>query len=194
MSHLTIAPDLAGQTPFDASRVYPVAGKPRAKRTRPTTPRVAPTPDLEVGILRQIRLTADPRNRVAMTLGAIRGAWVPVGVCVAAHRDLDLDGVIAGRVALDAWHVLLLALVLGGLAYSLPTVVRWGRLFGDSRTGAIGFAVLTEGVMCLSGQGWLSAIALVMLCVINAVASGVSLVRGAAVRSASVVPSPHSAG
>jgi hypothetical protein len=141
-------------------------------------------PTADVGVLRQIRMACDPRNRLAMTLSAIRGAWVPVGVCVVAHRDLDLTGVIAGRVALDAWHVLLLALVLGGLAYSLPTVVRWGRMFGDSLAGAIGFAVLTEGVMTLSGQEWLSAIALVLLCAINAIASGVTLVRGARVTQA----------
>jgi hypothetical protein len=167
---ITLAPSLASvPTPSTAKR----SGKPRAVTTRVVAP------DADVGILRQIRIAGDRRNRVAMALGAARGAWVPIGVCVVAHRDLDLAGVIAGRVGLDAWHVLLLALVLGGLAYSLPTVVRWGRLFGDSKIGAIGFAVLTEGVMCLSGQAWLAGAALVMLCVINAVASGVSLVRGA---------------
>lgn len=44
---------------------------------------------------------------------------------------------------------------------------------------ALGFTVLLEGVMTCSGQQWLAITALCYLCTINAIATGVTLARGA---------------
>ena len=181
--------------------------KPRARRSATVAPEVAVlvTPRVEIApevvdptseinpfperaivqseseILCQIRLAIDPRNRLAMTLGAIRGGAVPVGVYYVVHRDLGIEAIMTRGVEMTAWSWVVLGLVLAGLAYSLPTVARWGRHFGDSRIGAVAFAILAEGIMTISRQTWLAASFLGILVAINAIASGVSLVRGRAV-------------
>lgn len=58
-------------------------------------------------------------------------------------------------------------------------------MFG-SRMKAIGFTALIEGIMMTADAGWLSAVALVYLVAINAVANGCRLaLRDAASKAAS---------
>jgi len=158
----------------------PATSTPRRARRASTTP-VDPAAD--VGIVRQVRIACDPRHRLAVAIGAVLGAIVPLSVYVVAHTDLDVAGALASG-HLDAARYPALALVLGGLAYSATTVYQWGRLALGPWYKALGFAVLTEGVMTLSHQTWLAVIALVTLCGINAIATGVTLVRGARLRDA----------
>lgn len=153
--------------------------------TSKRAPRRAATPadpTTDVGIVRQVRIACDPRNRLAVAAGAWLGALVPLAVYVVAHLDLDVAGALASG-HLDAARYPALALVLGGLAYSATTVYQWGAMAFNNRAKAVGFAVLTEGVMTLSHQTWLAVIALVTLCGINAIATGVTLVRGQRLKS-----------
>lgn len=121
------------------------------RRKRSNAPYLATAPEGgDVGIVLQVKIACHPRNRLAAAIGMIFGAFVP------------------------------LALVVGGLLYSATTVYQWGLMAFGSWYKALGFAVLVEGTMCASDQAWLSIAALVLLCSINAVATGVTLVRGAA--------------
>lgn len=150
------------------------------KRARRAATPADPTAD--VGVVRQVRIACDPRNRLAVAIGAVLGALVPLAVYVVAHTDLDVHAVLASG-HLDAARYPALALVLAGLVYSATTVYQWGVMAFNNRAKALGFAVLVEGTMTLSHQTWLAVIALVTLCGINAIATGVTLVRGARLKT-----------
>lgn len=118
------------------------------------------------GIVEQVRVALSPAHRLATMIGAALGAIVPLSTFVVLHGEL-------GELDTDPrWLV-----VIGGLLYSATTVYRWGRLAFASPIKAVGFTVLVEGVMTLSTQTWLAVLALSYLCVINAVATGVTLAR-----------------
>ncbi len=125
-----------------------------------------------VGVVAQVRIACAPANRLATFVGALLGAVVPLATSMVAHYELD---------TVAPWRDPLALLVLGGLLYSATTVYSWGRLAFGSWAKALGFTVLLEGVMVASGQAWLSIMALVYLCAINAIATGVTLARGAPV-------------
>lgn len=123
------------------------------------------------GIVDQVRIALEPSYRMATFIGALLGAVVPVSTFAVLHGELG---------DLAAYDPRLL-IVIGGLLYSALTVYRWGRMAFGSVVKAIGFTVLLEGVMTLSDQPWLSGVALGYLCLINAIATGVTLARGATV-------------
>jgi hypothetical protein len=124
-----------------------------------------------LGIVDQVRVALEPTYRLATCIGALLGAVVPVSTFAVLH------GEVGDLAELDPrWLV-----VIGGLLYSAITVFRWGRLAFGSAVKAVGFTVLLEGVMTLSDQPWLSGLALGYLCLINAIATGVTLARGATV-------------
>jgi hypothetical protein len=124
----------------------------------------------KLGVVDQCRVAA--RNPLPTTLGGMLGAVVPFGTYQVAHHDLQ-------SADWSSWGCLIPALlVLGGLGYSATTVVGWGRLAFGSTVKAVGFAVLLEGLLIAQSQQWLGVVALVYLCAINAVATGVTLTRG----------------
>jgi hypothetical protein len=124
----------------------------------------------KLGVVDQCRVAA--RNPLPTTLGGMLGAVVPFGTYQVAHHDL-------AQADWSSWGCLIPALlVLGGLCYSATTVVGWGRLAFGSTVKAVGFAVLLEGLLIAQSQQWLGVVALVYLCMINAVATGVTLTRG----------------
>lgn len=127
-------------------------------------------PSRSPGIVDSVRLACRRENRLATSLGGLLGAAVPGVTYVLAHHEVDVLSL--------TWEPRL-ALVLGGLMFSMMTVIQWGRLALGSWPKAVGFAVLLEGTMVLSSHTWLALTALVYLAFINAVATGVTLARGA---------------
>jgi hypothetical protein len=106
-----------------------------------------------------------PKARLATTLGALLGGFVPVASFVVAHRE----------VGWDAHGILAAVLVLGGLVFSAKTVRQWAALACRDDYKALGFVVLLEGVMVTSHTEWLGYAALAMLVGINAVSTGCTL-------------------
>ncbi|TMQ13330.1 MAG: hypothetical protein E6J91_18940 [Deltaproteobacteria bacterium] len=113
--------------------------------------------------LAQLRVARE--KPVAALLGATAGL-VPVGVFELGHYELT------------SWSPLdcpKAAIVYAGLLFSALTVLGWSSDMFGSKVKAIGFTALLEGIMMTADAGWLSAIALGYLVVINAVANGCRL-------------------
>lgn len=135
------------------------ADLPQRQRQRKRAPNICRS------VVGQVRSAIRPENRLASFLGGVLGGFVPVATYVLSHAELPQRWWIDPRAYI----------VAGGLLYSAKTVLRWGQLaFGD-RWKAIGFVVLTEGVMVLSHTQALSLTALAVLVGINATATAVAL-------------------
>ena len=113
--------------------------------------------------LAQLRVAR--RKPVAALIGATAGL-VPVGVFELGHYELTSWSPLACPKA---------AIVYAGLLFSALTVLGWSSDMFGSKAKAIGFTALLEGIMMTADAGWLSAIALGYLVVINAVANGCRL-------------------
>lgn len=122
---------------------------------------------LPLGVVEQVRVALQPKNRLATLLGFLLGGFVPLASYVVAHYE------IASSEAL--YTQLSSYLVLGGLLYSAKTVYAWGKRAFASPAKALGFVVLLEGVMTTSSTAWLAIAALSYLVVINGVATGCTL-------------------
>lgn len=104
-------------------------------------------------------------NPLPLLIGALIGALVPIATYTVGHAELDATG----------WASVPGAIVVGGCVFSAITVYKWGRRAFDSAFKALGFVVLSEGVMTFSHTPWLSVLMLGFLAVINAVANGANL-------------------
>lgn len=113
-------------------------------------------------VVDQFRRATHKRNRVAMLLGGIMGAFVPSASYLLVHRE------VAERPAL--W-----CLVAGALVFSAPSVYSFGTSAFRSKAKALGFAVLVEGAMTFSGTYWLALAALAMLAAVNGTETGMHL-------------------
>lgn len=143
-----------------------------ARRPPPRSVRRAVEPlRRNLGVVEQVRIACSRQHRLATFIGCLIGGMVPFSTYMIAHNEMP-------AAAWDGRFVLCVTLVAGGLLYSARTVYQWGVLALTSRPKALGFTVLLEGVMTCSEQGWLSLTALVYLCGINAIATGVTLARG----------------
>lgn len=120
-----------------------------------------------LGVVDQVRVAMRPKNRLAATLGALLGAFVPVAGYWLAHHEIDRAAPLYAQTSV--W------LVLGGLLYSCTSVYAWGRLAFGSAIKALGFCVLLEGVLVASSTTWLGVAALIYLAAINAVVAGTRL-------------------
>lgn len=159
--------------------------KPRPKATVVAAPVVLPTPALIVeeakslaprvaggrqkepnGVVDEVIIATADRNRLATTLGFILGGFVPLGSFTVAHYELS-------AFTLANWAPILM--VFGGLAYSALTVYEWGVKAFENKLKALGFVLLIEGIMTLSGIKWLSIAALVLLVSINGISTGTKL-------------------
>lgn len=134
-----------------------------------------------VGVVEQVRIACSRQYRLATVIGCLLGAIVPFSTFMIAHHEL-LSEVNLQALSAGEWpgfrFLVSAALVLGGLLFSAKTVYQWGELALSSKVKAVGFTILLEGVMTTSSQEWLSITALVYLCAINAIATGVTLARG----------------
>jgi hypothetical protein len=120
-----------------------------------------------MGVVAQVRAAIHPSKRLGALLGALLGGLVPLVTYILAHHEVDASAPLAGQVATY--------LVLGGLAFSAPTVYGWGKIAFRSNAKAGGFVVLLEGTLTLAHTPWLSVAALVYLVAINAIATGCAL-------------------
>ena len=111
------------------------------------------------------QLRAARHKPVAAIIGATAGL-VPVGVYEVGHHELTSWSPIECPKAL---------IVYAGLLFSALTVLGWSTNMFGARAKALGFTLLLEGIMMTSSAGWLTAIALTYLVLINAVANGCRL-------------------
>ncbi len=118
------------------------------------------------GIVGQVRAAFHPEARLATLIGACLGGFVPLAGYQVAHHEFSRE---AGLFQLAV------PLVMGALLYSAKTVYDWGKLAFRSPVKAVGFVLLTEGVMITSSTAWLSVAALVLLAGVNAIATGATL-------------------
>ena len=114
-------------------------------------------------VVSQIKLAF--ANSLPLVIGALIGALVPIATYTVGHAELDAAG----------WVSLPGAIVIGGCGFSAITVYKWGRRAFDSALKAVGFVILSEGVMSFSHVAWLSLVVLGFLVAINAVANGANL-------------------
>src|SRR3954466_10590640 len=111
------------------------------------------------------QLRAARRKPIAALIGATAGL-VPVGVYEVGHHELTSWSPLECPKAL---------IVYAGLLFSALTVLGWSTNMFGSKAKALGFTLLLEGIMMTSSAGWLTAIALTYLVLINAVANGCRL-------------------
>lgn len=114
-------------------------------------------------VVSQIKLAF--ANPLPLLIGALLGALVPVATFTVGHAELGAAG----------WASVPGVIVVGGCLFSAITVYKWGRRAFDSAFKALGFVVLSEGVMTFSHVPWLSMVVLGFLVAINAVANGSNL-------------------
>lgn len=117
----------------------------------------------ERDVISQIKLAF--ANPLPLLIGALIGGLVPIATYTVGHAELGAAG----------WGSVPGAVVVGGCLFSAITVYKWGRRAFDSAFKALGFVVLSEGVMTFSQTPWLSMLMLGFLVAINAVANGANL-------------------
>lgn len=104
--------------------------------------------------LRAPRIHAAEARTISQFIAAVGGAFLPLSSFVTAHYDTTTRPMM--------WM-----LVAAALVFSAPTLVEWAERWCGSRIKAVGFAVLLEGTMILSGSAWLSYGGLAILMAIN---------------------------
>jgi len=121
------------------------------------------------GVVAQVRAALAPKARLATFVGFLLGGFVPVATYVVAHYELTAAPLYTQTSA---------ALVLGGLRFSERTVFAWAALAFENVLKALGFVILSEGVMTFSHIPWLSFVALGYLVMINGTATACTLSVG----------------
>jgi hypothetical protein len=119
------------------------------------------------------------RNPHAAAIGAVIGGLVPWFGRTLAHGEIQSSWAAGNR----SLALAMVAVVLGCGVFSGLSVYKFGRsAFGDPRK-ALGFVLALEGVMLVS-HGMTSAVALIVLILINAVSNGsvIALARDATCR------------
>ena len=176
-----------------ATHLRPVADSesPKPRRGRPPGKSHASVIGKNPGVVDMVRLAFRPAHALATVIGLFFGALVPFATfCVAHFERVDAAITIFGIPVPPSVQLAIVTLiVVGGLTYSAWNVCQWMRLAKGSWVQAVGFTILAELIMVGSHQIWLSIVVLVYLCAINAIATGVSLVRGSRLQDASVVES-----
>ncbi len=119
-------------------------------------------------IVEQVRIAISKGNKIAMAMGFLLGAIVPIATFSIAHYEVNA--------ALPLYLQMPSLLVLGGLCFSAKTVFDWAKTAFKHPVKALGFVLLIEGVMTFSTNYYLSIVALVYLIVVNGLATGCNLV------------------
>lgn len=118
-------------------------------------------------VVAQVHSALRRKNLLPTIVGALFAGGVPVASYQTAHHDVEAN----------PW---LWVAVAGCLLFSSITVFRWASLAFQSGAKALGYVVILEVVMTFSPTWWLSAGALAILVVINAIATGATLALGEA--------------
>lgn len=116
------------------------------------------------GVVKQVQIAFNRRNRLATALGFLMGGFVPSATYTVAHFEV-------------ATRPLMWLMVVGGLLFSAVTVYKWASLALNSNIKAVGFVILLEGVMTFAATPWLSFAGLFMLACVNGIATGSNLVN-----------------
>lgn len=123
-----------------------------------------------MGVVGQVRVAFSAEHRLAATVGAVFGGFVPVAAYVMSHREVP---------TLAGWRLAVaVAIVAGGLVVSARTVYAWAAAAFADRVKAVGFTVLVEGVLTFAQHDALSLSALALVVVVNGVAAGCRLSSG----------------
>lgn len=115
-----------------------------------------------LSIIDQLNSATQKQNRLAFGFGGLLGGLVPFFGYRAAHVDFNVN----------SWYSIL---VIAALLFSGITVVKWGKVAFGCLYKAIGFAVLLELTMVFSTTFWVSLMALGVVILINAIATGANL-------------------
>jgi hypothetical protein len=113
-----------------------------------------------LGVLAQVN--AATSRPVALAIGSTIGGFVPIASYMLAHHEAPTRPVL--------WVLVAAALIFSGLS-----VYEWTAKAFGSRLKALGFVVLTEGIMLSTSNDWLACAALALLVGINATATGAYL-------------------
>jgi hypothetical protein len=109
---------------------------------------------------------AKREDREMTVLRQIREAWKnPLATYLVSHYEASKG---------QPW---LWTIVLGGLLVSAPTVYEWAQAAFQNKPKSLGFVMLLEGTMILSGIQAIAIGCLGLLVVINAVGAAASLAR-----------------
>lgn len=162
-------------------------GPGRPKKYNPDVPSSA-------GLVDMVKIAWLRPHRLALIIGAIWGGWVPFSVYQVAHYFKESNLWTIEAISADYglnYSAIALVIVAGGLVYSMSKVAALTELAVGSKPLAYGFTILSEGVMTFLPRelAWLSVCALVLLCAINAVGTGVNLARTSTFRIPSPAPS-----
>lgn len=121
-------------------------------------------------VISQIRLAAQPGNRLAASLGALIGALPPVGSYLLVHNALDPQ---------RALYAQPIAYLVGGLMlFSGLSVVRWTRAAFGGWAKAVGWTLGVEGVLVAAPASleWLGIACVGYLVAINAISAACGFV------------------
>jgi len=124
------------------------------------------------GPIEQLRLAT--RSPVALTMGALMGAIVPLSTYAFAHHS-GLLTAHDGHIVYAEWSNPDWLILLGGLGFSARTVYHWAHQSFEEGAKAVGFTLLLEGVLMRAPIPELSYVALAYLVVLNALGTGAVL-------------------
>lgn len=117
----------------------------------------------ELPPLMQIRTALRRGNRLGLVFGAIYGAWMPIAAFI-----LKFEADAGNRP--EIWFLIAAAMVFSGI-----TVFHWMRQSFGSSAKAFGFMVCLDGAMLFSELLPLRISALILLILVNALASACNL-------------------
>lgn len=141
--------------------------KPSTEKPVRRAPRPAAVVRKDAGVLDQIRVTA--RSPLALVTAILFGG-VPILVTFwIGHFEINREAPLQDPLSV---------LVLGGLVFSAPKVVKWAREAFGEWTLAVGFVVLLEGAMTFIHSMAVSAIIMILIMMINIAYTATRLVRG----------------
>lgn len=105
-------------------------------------------------------------KQVETILAVLAASFIPVAVYMVSHKAMTLSL----QQSYPLW-----ILTLCGLIYSIPSVQSWAESWTGSSWKSYGFTLLIEGVMVVSGDKWLSIIALILLAGVNGTVAAVKV-------------------
>lgn len=123
----------------------------------------------KLGVVDQVRLAFARGHRLATMIGFLFGGAPSCLAYYLVHEQIPVT---------DGWRLYAsIAVVCGGLLFSLRTVYQWGVLALGSKPKAFGFCVIVEGAMIVALHPAVSLSALAILVLINGIATGTTLAR-----------------
>jgi hypothetical protein len=143
--------------------------EPRIKLALVNKPKAVKKIKVQNTVINQIKSSFSWNNKLAIIGGFLLGAIPPIESFTVAHYAVK-PGTITELAGQFASYF-----VLGGLAYSSITVYQWKLEAVRNKWKALGFVLLTEGVMTFIHIPWLCYVALFQLVMINWVANTYNL-------------------